>query len=1334
MLEGALAGVTGLIVSLAVPRASAQIPTVMLQDDFASNTIDANKYKPDAPFFEGGKGDVHAEARNGVIEFVGTTTQQWWSGATLQIAQTYEATEGTPVTVSIDRVAEAGVGTASRSALWILDETKTSYVLFADVRGEGGWRFNRKIGEAGDVPTGSGTDIAAFNGAAFDDGGLHRMKMVADGKTVKLFLDNQLGVEIKFPFSKVIFEFGSYARANNDTAATTWDNLKIETNLKTAVVFSDDFSSPTIDAGKFQPDAPFFEGGKGDVHAEARNGTIEFVGTTTQQWWSGGTLRVVPTFDATEQTPVAVTIDRISEMGVGTASRSALWILNETQTGYVLFADVRGEGGWRYNRKIGEAGDVPTGSGTDIAAFNGANFDNGGLHKMKMVADGKTVKLYLDDILGPEIKFPFSKVIFEFGSYARANNDTAATTWDNIKIETVVRQTSVVFSDDFAANTLDAAKYQPDAPFFEGGKGDIHAEARNGTIEFVGTTTQQWWSGGTLRIVPTFAPSESETITLTIDRVSEAGVGTASRSALWILNEQQTAYVLFADVRGEGGWRYNRKIGEAGDVPTGSGTDIAAFNGASFDDGGLHRMSMVADGKTVKLLLDGTQGVEVKFPFSPVIFEFGSYARANNDTASTVWDNLKIESAGGATFAPAAVSVRNGQTSPTVTVRIPQGANSQRALQLRVVSSDANIAIPDGGTGGSLALAFPAGGANTATFKVRGVNLGGTQFSIEGDLPGGNKLGVAVISNPGVVLQEDFAAATLDTSKWQVSKRSFEVGTGTYDVAVKGGALEISGVGMDNYWGGASLKTAKSYVATKELNLVFEMDRVLIEQVGTAGRTGIFITTDDRSKYVLFSQNVGENNWQVNVNPGNPTGGGTTLTAFSGVTDTAKHRMKLVADGQTVEVFLDGVSGGRFAFEVTSGIFFEVGAYARATDDTVRGVFDNIRIENALPCVTAAPQSVSMTAADTGRQVTVTIPQLLNDAAAVSVAVTSRDPKIAVPGGASGGTLTLSFAAGAPNTQTFSVTPVGLGATTFDITSTPQNCVLGALKVEVVAVPQVLLTDDFSAAAIDQAKWKLDATPFDTGTATAESAITVDKGQIKIAVTVESSLWPGLALFTGNTFSAGATTPVTFEIDRILIDFDLVTGTGAEQRTGIWIKDAAGNFVFFDDYLAHDGRNFGWRYNKMTGQADDNPNDAGINIAAFDGPKFDDRKTHRMKLVANGSTVKLFLDDVFGAEVPFPFAQQLTFGLGAYADETGNVVRGYFDNAKISGGSAPTPPRLAASRQGANVIISWTGTGALQEADALASPINWSNVTPAPAGNSYTVPSGATSRFYRLRQ
>ncbi|MBX3732344.1 MAG: hypothetical protein KF791_07085 [Verrucomicrobiae bacterium] len=1310
-----------------------QLTQVLFQDDFSSNSIDPAKYTPDSPFFEGGVGDIGAQAGDGVMRFVGTTTQQWWSGGTLQIAGVYAATEATPVTISIDRVAEAGVGSASRSALWILDETKTHYVLFADVRGEGGWRYNRKIGEDGDVPTGSGTDIGPFNGGNYDDGALHRMSIVADGATAKLYLDGVLGAEVKFPFNKVVFQFGAYARANDDTADTTWDNLRIETSPAMAVVFSDDFSGSAVDPAKFQPDSPFFEGGVGTIQGQISDGTLRFTGETTQQWWSGGTLRVVPTFTATEAAPVVVTVDRVAELGVGSASRSALWILDETQTQYVLFADVRGEGGWRYNRKIGEDGDVPTGSGTDIGAFNGGDFDDGGLHRMGVIADGRTVKLYLDGILGAEVKFPFSKIVVHLGAYARANGDTADTTWDNLKIETVATAAvPPLFEDDFSSNTIDPAKYVPDSPFFEGGVGTIEAVAGDGVIRFVGETTQQWWSGGTLRIVPTFAPSETETVTLSIDRVAEAGVGSASRSALWIMDASMTYYVLFADVRGEGGWRFNRKIGEDGDVPTGSGTDIAAYNGEQFDDGGLHRMKMVADGQTVRLFLDDIPGPTVRFPFSPVIFQFGAFARANGDTADTTWDNLLIESTGSATFGQSEVGVRVGTASPEITVRIPQGLNSQRAVQVQVVSSDPAIAVPEGGTGGTLSLTFPAGGANTRTFRIRGTAVGGAQFSLQGDIAGGNRLSVAVLSGPGVALEDNFNGPALDPARWQVSNRGFEAGTGTYTVTQSAGALYIDGTAETDFWSGASVKSVGTFTATRDLNLVVEADRVSLDYFGTAARSGIFLTTGDRSRYLFFGHNIGENGWQVNQGD---TGGGVNLAVFDDLDfDGGNHRMKLVADGRTVEVFLNGVSGGRFALEATTGLHVELGVYARAEGDTVTGVFDNLQVGYVLPCTDLSPGAVSMTLGDSGRQGVVTVPQLLNDQAPVTVTITSRNPAVAVPAGATGGSLTLNFPAGAPNRQSFGITPVGKGATVFDIVTSPASCVTGSLSVDVVALPLVLLSDDFSGSEVDTTKWRQDETPFDFGTfdATA-SAVTVSGGAARITVTVESSLWPGLALYTVATYDAAVTTPVTFEIDRVSVGFDLVTGTGAEQRTGAWIRDAVGNFVFFSDYLAHDGRNFGWRYNKVTGGADDDATGAGVNIAAFDGGQFDNRGNHRMKLVANGASVKLYLNDLFGAEVPFPFSTGLSFGFGAYADETGNVVRGVFDNARVLGGEdTSAPPQVTATLQGENVVITWTGEGVLEETDALGTPTAWRPVTPAPPGNTYTVVPLDGFRGYRV--
>src|SRR5206468_10770868 len=120
---------------------------------------------------------------------------------------------------------------------------------------------------------------------------------------------------------------------------------------------------------------------------------------------------------ASDDSTITLTIDRVAEQDLGTAPRGAHSFPTRRSSDLVLFADVRGEGGWHYNRKIGEDGDVPTGSGTDIAAFNGGTFDDGGLRRMKLVSNGQTVKQYVDDIFGTEVKFPFSRVVFEFGSY-----------------------------------------------------------------------------------------------------------------------------------------------------------------------------------------------------------------------------------------------------------------------------------------------------------------------------------------------------------------------------------------------------------------------------------------------------------------------------------------------------------------------------------------------------------------------------------------------------------------------------------------------------------------------------------------------------------------------------------------------------------------------------------------------------------------------------------------------------------------------------------------------------------------------------------------------------
>ena len=176
----------------------------------------------------------------------------------------------------------------------------------------------------------------------------------------------------------------------------------------------------------------------------------------------------------------------------------------------------------------------------------------------------------------------------------------------------------------------------------------------------------------------------------------------------------------------------------------------------------------------------------------------------------------------------------------------------------------------------------------------------------------------------------------------------------------------------------------------------------------------------------------------------------------------------------------------------------------------------------------------------------------------------------------------------------------------------------------------------------------------------------------------------------------------------------------------------------------------------MPGEDDNEETGNGINIPSFDGGSFDNRGDHRLKMVLNGSTVKLFLDGVFGTEVDFPFANNLSFGFGSYADDVGppteegeirgNQTSGFFDNAQILGGSVPfEPPPVVVppvvlppvpggggdasisgiSVDGGNLVIEWSGSSLMESAtvDGTYSPIAGANPP------STSVPIGDGNKF-----
>lgn len=92
----------------------------------------------------------------------------------------------------------------------------------------------------------------------------------------------------------------------------------------------------------------------------------------------------------------------------------------------------------------------------------------------------------------------------------------------------------------------------------------------------------------------------------------------------------------------------------------------------------------------------------------------------------------------------------------------------------------------------------------------------------------------------------------------------------------------------------------------------------------------------------------------------------------------------------------------------------------------------------------------------------------------------------------------------------------------------------------------------------------------------------------------------------------------------------------------------------------------------------------------------------------------------------------LPFGDTTYANLNADGLKLFDTAVKWATGDASTAPPMLNPivRQGKNIIISWTGTGTLQQATAVTGP--WSAA--ASQTNPKTVPIAVGALFFRIRQ
>ena len=517
----------------------------------------------------------------------------------------------------------------------------------------------------------------------------------------------------------------------------------------------------------------------------------------------------------------------------------------------------------------------------------------------------------------------------------------------------VVVGAEVVFSDDFQNGTIDPGKWRLDAVSYETGKGTFTSVEADGVLTISGADTASYWAGQAQATPPSFQASAAEPLVFQVDRVSRSQnvTATSTRTGLFITDLTRENYVLFADNVMEGGWTYNKRVGDADDNPTGAGINIAAFDAAKFDDGGNHQMMVIADGTTARLYLDGVLGAEVHFPMSSAIaFELGAYARAVGDTVAGQFDNVRMlgKSISCVLMTPRSILASAGDPPVPVLVQIPTGANAGKDAVVTLTSSAPAVAAPAGATDGVLNVTFAAGGSTAQLVNIEIRGSGNARISATNNFEACNDDPVEVYI-PSVLIRDDFEDGMLNQAVWRVDSTPFEPnGVATFTYVEQNGVVTLGGTVDTGYWPGIALMTVPKFNPTAEKPVIFEIDRVSASGAPTdtyRTRTGVWVATEDRTNYVMFGDVYREGEWGINstTGTGNPIGTPANIPAFDccGFPDQGNNRIRVVVDGTKVSVFLDGVKGMDVPFPYANNLILGFATYGWATGDNVAGVFDN---------------------------------------------------------------------------------------------------------------------------------------------------------------------------------------------------------------------------------------------------------------------------------------------------------------------------------------------------------------------------------------------------------
>jgi alpha-L-rhamnosidase len=192
--------------------------------------------------------------------------------------------------------------------------------------------------------------------------------------------------------------------------------------------------------------------------------------------------------------------------------------------------------------------------------------------------------------------------------------------------------------------------------------------------------------------------------------------------------------------------------------------------------------------------------------------------------------------------------------------------------------------------------------------------------------------------NAATSLSDNFDDNNLDTAtRWNLLDKGLEStavsGLTASEVSAQ---FKVAGTTSVSYWAGKTIQSKAYFNPTSANPLTVDVDRISLAGSGSAYRSSIWLWKSN-TEYVHVSQNIGEGNWSYNKDGG--TGTGTQI--WNDANTSSKH-VKLIHDGDSVHITIDGVERAAVPVAWNSGVKIMLTGQARASGDTVTAIFDNL--------------------------------------------------------------------------------------------------------------------------------------------------------------------------------------------------------------------------------------------------------------------------------------------------------------------------------------------------------------------------------------------------------